>query len=52
MLTLDDALQDTVPALLWLLYALPDDHPFLRLDPPQRRRRTLDALKHLVIRES
>jgi class 3 adenylate cyclase/tetratricopeptide (TPR) repeat protein len=52
VLTLDDVLQETVPALLWLLDALPDDHPFLTLDPPQRRRRTLDALKRLVIRES
>jgi class 3 adenylate cyclase/tetratricopeptide (TPR) repeat protein len=52
VLTLNPALQDTVPALLWLLDALPEDHPFLTLDPPQRRRRTLDALKHLVIRES
>jgi class 3 adenylate cyclase/tetratricopeptide (TPR) repeat protein len=52
VLTLDEALQDTVPALLWLLDALPDDHPFLTLDPPQRRRRTLDALKRLLIRES
>jgi predicted ATPase len=52
VLTLDDALQETIPALLWLLDALPDDHPFLTLDPPQRRRRTLDALKRLVIRES
>jgi class 3 adenylate cyclase/tetratricopeptide (TPR) repeat protein len=52
VLTLDDALQDTVPALLWLLDTLPDDHSFLTLDPPQRRRRTLDALKRLVIRES
>ncbi|HSX82667.1 MAG TPA: adenylate/guanylate cyclase domain-containing protein, partial [Candidatus Saccharimonadia bacterium] len=52
MLTLDDALQETVPALLWLLDALPDDHPFVTLDPPQRRRRTLDAIKRLLIRES
>ena len=52
VLTLDDALQETVPAVLWLLDALPDDHPFLTLDPPQRRQRTLDALKRLVIRES
>src|SRR6266581_3265142 len=52
VLTLDDALQETIPALLWLLDALPDDHSFLTLDPPQRRRRTLDALKRLVIRES
>src|SRR5438093_112642 len=52
VLTLDEALRETISALLWLLDALPDDHPFLTLDPPQRRRRTLDALKHLVIRES
>jgi tetratricopeptide (TPR) repeat protein len=52
VLTLDDALQETIPALLWLLDTLPDDHPFLMLDPPQRRRRTLDALKRLLIRES
>jgi tetratricopeptide (TPR) repeat protein len=53
VLTLDEALQETVPALLlWLLDALPDDHPFLALDPPQRRRRTLEALKRLLIRES
>jgi predicted ATPase len=52
VLTLDEALQDTIPALLWLLDALPDDHPFLTLDPPQRRRRTLEALKRLLIRES
>jgi class 3 adenylate cyclase len=52
VLTLDDALQETIPALLWLLDALPDDHSFLTLDPPQRRRRTLDALKRLLIRES
>ncbi len=52
VVTLDPALQETIPALLWLLDALPDDQPFLTLAPPQRRRRTLDALKRLVIRES
>jgi class 3 adenylate cyclase len=52
LLTLDEALQDTVPALLSLLDALPDDSPFLQLDPPQRRQRTLAALKHLLLRES
>jgi class 3 adenylate cyclase/tetratricopeptide (TPR) repeat protein len=52
VLTLDEALQETIPALLWLLDALPDDHLFLRLEPPQRRQRTLDALKRLLIRES
>ncbi len=52
VLTLDPALQDTVPVLLSLLDALPEDSPFLQLDPPQRRQRTLDALKRVVLRES
>ena len=41
-----------VPALLALLDALQEDHPFLTLDPPQRRQRTLDACKRVVLRES
>src|SRR5262249_35034672 len=28
------------------------DSPFLHLDPPQRRQRTLDALKRVLLRES
>jgi class 3 adenylate cyclase len=52
ILTLDETLQDTIPALLALLDVLPDDHPFLQLDPPQRRQRTLDALKRVLLRES
>ena len=52
VLTLDAALQEALPALLGLLDALPDDSPFLTLDPPQRRQRTLDALKRLLLRES
>ena len=52
ILTLDEALQDTVPALLALFEALPADSPFLHLDPLQRRRRTLEALKRLLLRES
>src|SRR4029434_7931259 len=52
VLTLDDTLQDTLPALLALLDAVPTDSPFLRLDPPQRRQRTLDGLKRLLLRES
>ena len=43
VLTLDETLQDTLPALLALLDAVPDDSPFLHLDPPQRRQRTLDG---------
>src|SRR4029434_7488474 len=52
ILTLDEALQETTPALLALLEALPTDSPFLTLDPPQRRQRTLDALKRVLLRES
>jgi class 3 adenylate cyclase/tetratricopeptide (TPR) repeat protein len=52
VLTLDAALQEAIPALLWLLEALPDDSSFLTLDPPQRRQRTLDALKRVLLRES
>jgi tetratricopeptide (TPR) repeat protein len=52
VLTLDERLQDAIPALLALLEALPDDSPFRQLDPPQRRQRTLEALKRLLLRES
>ena len=52
ILTLDDALQDTVLAVLALFEALPADSPFLFLDPLQRRRRTLEALKRVLLRES
>jgi predicted ATPase len=52
VLTLDETLQETIPALLWLLDALPDDSPFRTLEPPQRRQRTLEALKRVLLRES
>jgi class 3 adenylate cyclase/tetratricopeptide (TPR) repeat protein len=52
VLTLDEALQETIPALLALLDALPADSPFLKLDPPLRRQRTLDGLKRLLLHES
>jgi predicted ATPase len=52
VLTLDEALQDTVPVVLALFEALPVDSPFLALDPLQRRRRTLEALKRILLRES
>ena len=52
VLTLDETLQDTLPALLALLDAVPDDSLFVRLDPPQRRQRTLEALKRVLLRES
>ena len=52
VLTLDAALHDTIPALLALLDALPEDSPFLQLDAPQRRQHTLAALKRVLLRES
>ena len=41
-----------MPAVLALFEALPADSPFLHLDPLQRRRRTLEALKRVLLRES
>ncbi len=52
VLTLDATLQEALPALLSLLEALPEDSPFLHLDPLQRRQRTLEALQRLLLRES
>jgi class 3 adenylate cyclase/tetratricopeptide (TPR) repeat protein len=50
--TLDETLRDTMPALLSLLDVLPADSPFGHLDPPQRRQRTLEALKRVLLCES
>src|SRR4029453_16032006 len=52
LLTLDEALQDAIAPLLDMLDVLPDDSPFLTLDPPQRRQRTLAALTRVLLRES
>jgi class 3 adenylate cyclase/tetratricopeptide (TPR) repeat protein len=52
VLTLDETLQEALPALLALLDAVPDDSSFLDLDPTQRRQRTLDGLKRVLLRES
>jgi predicted ATPase/class 3 adenylate cyclase len=52
LLTLDEALQDTIPALLALLDVLPADSPFLTFEPSQRRQRILAALKRVLLRES
>jgi predicted ATPase len=46
------AMQESISALLALLDVLPADSPFLALDPPQRRQRTLAALKRVLLRES
>jgi class 3 adenylate cyclase len=50
-LTLDEGLKDVIPPVLWLLDALPGDDAFARLEPAQRRQRTRDALKRLLLRE-
>jgi class 3 adenylate cyclase/tetratricopeptide (TPR) repeat protein len=52
LLTLDEALQDVVPPVLWLLDALPEEDRLWGLEPPQRRQITLDAVKRLLLRES
>ncbi len=52
VLTLDEALKDSIPPLLWLLDAIAEDHDFLKLDPAQRRERTLDAVRRVLLRES
>ena len=52
ILILDETLQETIPVLLALLEALPADSSFLHLDPSQRRQRTLEALKRMLLHES
>jgi class 3 adenylate cyclase/tetratricopeptide (TPR) repeat protein len=52
LLTLDPALGPTLPAFLTLLDVPLDDPSWQALDPPQRRQRTLDAMKRLLLRES
>lgn len=49
---LDDALTPTTPALLTLLDVPVEDPPWQALEAPQRRQRTLDALKRILLRES
>ena len=49
---LDPALEPALPALLALLDASAPDPEWEMLDPLQRRQRTHDALKALVVRES
>jgi predicted ATPase/class 3 adenylate cyclase len=52
LLTLDESLKPALPALLALLDVPVEDTHWQALDPAQRRQRTLDAVKHLLLRES
>jgi class 3 adenylate cyclase/tetratricopeptide (TPR) repeat protein len=52
LLTLDRALEDAVPAVLWILDVPDPGEAFLRLDPPQRLRRAIESVKRVLLRES
>ncbi|HXV84371.1 MAG TPA: adenylate/guanylate cyclase domain-containing protein [Candidatus Binatia bacterium] len=52
LLTLDETLKPTLPAFLALFDVAVEDEQWKNLDPPERRRRTLDAIKRLLLRES
>jgi tetratricopeptide (TPR) repeat protein len=52
LLALDREFEVALPAFLTLLDLPVDDRAWQALDPAGRRRRTLDALKRLLIRES
>jgi predicted ATPase len=49
---LDPALNDTVPYLLGLLGGLDGADPIAQMDPQVRQRRTLDAIRRILLRES
>jgi predicted ATPase len=52
LLTLDRALETILPPLLTLLDVPVEDPQWQAADPAQRRRKTLDAVKRLLLRES
>src|SRR6266545_3069885 len=52
LLTLDEALRPVVPGFLSLLNVPVDDPSWETLDPAQRRRRTIDGLRRMLLRES
>jgi class 3 adenylate cyclase len=49
---LDPALQDTTPHLFGLLGIVEGADPLAQMDPQVKRRRILDAIKRIVLRES
>jgi class 3 adenylate cyclase len=52
LLALDGALTTTLPALLALLNAPVNDPAWETLDPAERRRRMLDGVRYLLLREA
>ncbi len=52
LLTLDETLKPILPALLALLDVPVDDTTWEALDPGERRQRTLDAVRRLLLREA
>jgi len=52
LLSLDRALEPALPALLGLLDVPVEDSEWQHLEPSQRRQRTLDGVKRLLLRES
>jgi class 3 adenylate cyclase/tetratricopeptide (TPR) repeat protein len=52
ILILDRSLEDTLPYLFTLLEVAESDDQIALMDPETRRRRTLDAIKRLLLRES
>jgi class 3 adenylate cyclase/tetratricopeptide (TPR) repeat protein len=52
ILSLDRALEPSLPALLWLLDVPVEDAQWQRLDPPQRRQQALEGIKRILLRES
>jgi class 3 adenylate cyclase/tetratricopeptide (TPR) repeat protein len=52
IITLDRALEDTLPYLFGLLGIIVGDDPLAELDTQLKRRRTLEAIKRILARES
>jgi class 3 adenylate cyclase/tetratricopeptide (TPR) repeat protein len=52
LLSLDRALEPSLPAFLWLLDVPTEDRQWQRLDPPHRRQQAIDGIKRLLLRES
>ena len=52
VLTLDRTLEDTVPYLFSLLGIVEGDDPLAQMDGQIRKRRTLEAIKRILLRES